>query len=69
MNETNIDQWWPKLKPATRAWLMDNNGDAMPDEVVTEITAAGGVLTAASLSDEDMDWIEAVANGESPKAG
>ena len=27
----SIEQWWPKLKPSTREWLIDNNGDALED--------------------------------------
>lgn len=69
----DIEQWWPRLSEATRAWLIANNGDAVPEPVADEIVAAGGVLTEGSvedgedglyLSDEETDWIEAVANGE-----
>ncbi|SEA62672.1 hypothetical protein [Leifsonia sp. 21MFCrub1.1] len=69
----DIEQWWPTLSEATRAWLITNNGDAVPEPVADEIVAAGGVLTEGSaedgedgvyLSDEETDWIEAVANGE-----
>ncbi len=74
----SIELWWPKMKPSTREWLIDNNGDAVPAEIVAEITAAGGSITSGewwvgesgpagfSLSDEAADWIEAVANGEEP---
>ncbi|TDP99346.1 hypothetical protein AXZ95_3263 [Leifsonia sp. 115AMFTsu3.1] len=72
----DIEQWWPQLSEATRAWLIANNGDAVPEPMADEIVAAGGVLTAGSaedgdagsdglyLSDEETDWIETVANGE-----
>ncbi|GAA2067248.1 hypothetical protein [Leifsonia soli] len=69
----DIEQLWPTLSEATRAWLIANNGDAVPEPVADEVVAAGGVLTEGSaeddedglyLSDEETDWIEAVANGE-----
>ena len=72
----DIEQWWPQLTEATRAWLIANNGDAAPEPMADEIVAAGGVLTAGSaedgdgvaeglyLSDDETDWVEAVANGE-----
>lgn len=75
----SIEQWWPQLKPSTREWLVDNNGDAVPPEVVAEITDAGGSTatdawwvgdngpSGFSFSDEAIDWIEAVGNGESPE--
>lgn len=71
--------WWPKLKLSTREWLIENNGDAVPAEVVTEITEAGvSVISDAwwvgqsgpsgfYISDAATDWIEAVANNEVPE--
>ena len=75
----DIEQWWAQLKPSTRAWLIDNNGDAVPAEIVAEITDAGGSVEADAwwvgesgpsgfyFSDEAIDWIEAVGNGETPE--
>ncbi len=75
-----IEQWWPKLKPSTRDWLIDNNGDVVPAEMVAEITKAGGSVPSDArwvrengssgfyFSDEAVDWIDAVANGEIPEA-
>jgi hypothetical protein len=65
----NIDQWWPKLDPSAREWLIANNGDAVSPEVLRQIAAAGGDLPPDSdgvffLSDEATDWIEATANDE-----
>ena len=69
----------PKVKPATRAWLIENNGDAVPPEIVAEITTAGGLVASGAwwvgesgpsgffISDEAADWIEAIANGEEPE--
>jgi hypothetical protein len=75
----DIEQWWPRLKPSTRDWLIENNGDVVPEEIVTEITHAGGMVTSHEwwvgeidpsgfyFSDEAADWIEAVANDETPE--
>lgn len=69
----SIEDWWPKLKPATQEWLIQNNGDAVSPAVVGEIAEAGGSVASSPsdsyLSDEATDWIEAVANGETPEAG
>lgn len=70
-----IDVWWPRLGEATRAWLIDNNGDVIPEDVIDEIVQAGGTRDAQAwvvtddgltLADDLVDWIEAVANGETP---
>ena len=53
---------------------MQNNGDTVPPEVVEEITRAGGEVATDNdseqsgvyLSDDDVDWIETVANEEEP---
>lgn len=70
-------KWWPDLTEATKAWLIANNGDAIPAPVVDEIVAVGGATDiepdgfgkiesdGVFLSDEATDWIEGVANGES----
>ncbi|MDI3210876.1 hypothetical protein [Arthrobacter sp. AL12] len=74
----SIEQGWPKLKPSTRDWLIANNGDAVPAEVLREIEEAGGSAASGAwwvgergpagfyFPDEAVDWIEAVANGETP---
>ena len=71
-----IEAWWPRLPPETRQWLMANNGDAVPPQVVAVIAAAGGPAATdgwwASLDgspercmpDDAVDWIEAAANDE-----
>lgn len=73
-----IDAWWPKLRPETREWLIANNGDVVPSSIVEEITEAGGpaqtddwwVIDHASdgacMPDEAVDWIEEIANEETP---
>ena len=74
----SLEQWWPKLKPSTREWLIDNNGDAVPAAVLGEIKDAGGSVASGAwwvgengpsgfhFSDEAVDWIDAVGNGETP---
>jgi hypothetical protein len=72
-----IIEWWPNLDADARDWLVAHNGEAVPPEVLTKIVAAGGSVTSNawwvgrggpegfSLSDEAIDWIAAIANGES----
>jgi hypothetical protein len=74
----SMEVWWPRLRQETRDWLIANNGDAVPSPVVEEITRAGGSVatdawwvgengpTGFYLSDPAVDWIEEVANGETP---
>ncbi len=71
-----IEAWWPQLRPETRAWLIANNGDAVPSVIVQEIAALGGpAVDGAWWSDADgasgrtmpdhaVDWVEAAANDE-----
>ena len=72
----DIENWWPKLQPSTRQWLIAHNGEALPPEVAAEVRRAGGTLatdassvdesgaTGSFLPDDAIDWIEAVANEE-----
>jgi hypothetical protein len=62
----NIEEWWPNLRPATREWLLANNGDMIRADVVDELTMAGRSTSTDELADDEVDWIEAVANGEEP---
>ncbi|MBD7994253.1 hypothetical protein H9639_02950 [Arthrobacter sp. Sa2CUA1] len=69
--ETAGTQWWSRLEPATRAWLVSNNGDAVPDGIAAEVLAAGGPAAQPAgggsglyYPDEVIDWIEETANGE-----
>jgi hypothetical protein len=62
----NINEWWPNLRPATRDWLLENNGDTIPADVVDELTMGGRSTSTDQLADDEIDWIEAVANGEEP---
>ena len=69
-----------RLSPSSREWLIANNGDAIPASIVAEIELAGGAITPDAwwvghtgtsglyLSNAAIDWIEEVANGETPQA-
>ena len=77
----SIEAWWPKLTQQSRDYLMENNGDEVSADLVEEITGAGGLISADAwwvgqggpaglyLSDEANDWIDEVANGETPEPG
>ena len=67
LRDVNIEEWWPKMEPATRQWLMANNGDAMPASIVGELIEAGRSARTDQLGDDEIDWIEAVANNEQPR--
>ena len=76
----SMEVWWPALPPETQEWLIAHNGEALPASVIQEITRAGGSVTSDAwwvgendptgfyLSDAATDWIEEVANGETPEA-
>lgn len=71
-------EWWPSLDPGTKDWLIVHNGEALPTRIVAKVVAAGGDVTSNAwwvgeqgsdgfyLSDEAVDWIEAVGNDEGP---
>ena len=73
-----IEQWWTKLQPSTRQWLINNNGDQVPAAIVAEIAEAGGPASDDSwwagqnetpghyFPDDAIDWVEAAANEEEP---
>lgn len=62
----NIEEWWPKLQPATREWLLANNGAEIAARVAAELIKAGRAASRGQLSDDEIDWIEAFANDEEP---
>jgi hypothetical protein len=74
----SIEAWWPRLPADTREWLIRNNGDAVQSKIVEAIERAGGKVTPDAwwvsqygpdglyLSDDAVDWVEAVANDEEP---
>ena len=72
-----IDAWWDQLSSETRDWLMANNGSPVPSAVVKQIERAGGPAISdpwwaasddseVALPDAAVDWVEEIANGESP---
>lgn len=65
------EQWWSKLTPESQTWLIENNGDVVPDTIAREVEAAGGPSASAeapdvpqTFEDDVTDWIEATANRE-----
>lgn len=72
----DMSQVWPRLASSTQTWLIEHNGEPLPDDIV------GAILIATSgqkdprwwaeesregetqLTDEAVDWIEETANGE-----
>ena len=58
----HVERWWPQLSRSTQEWLIANNGDVLAEAVI----AAGGRVEASALSDAETDWIEAMANDETP---
>ncbi len=66
----SVSQWWFQVDVRARDWLIDNNGDSVPAGIASQIEAVGGIVVVGEpLEDDDVDWIEAVANGEVPDAG
>jgi len=73
----DIEQWWPLISADTRRWLIDHNGEPVPDDLAGEIARAGGTVSSEAwwiddvgtdgaliLSDAGVDWIEAAGNDE-----
>ena len=67
---------WPHLAAPTQEWLVEHNGEPLPDDIVKEILTvtagqrdprwwAGDSLDGETqLTDEAVDWIDQTANGE-----
>ena len=74
----DIEEWWAKVGPTTRQWLIDHNGEALPPAVTADIAWVGVAVNAGQrwiersspsgflLSDAAVDWIESVSNQENP---
>lgn len=72
----DFPQIWPLLSTSSRAWLIEHNGEPLPDDLIDEIVSVtGGELNAqwwtgpslegqTQLTDETVDWIETVANDD-----
>ncbi|GAA4485813.1 hypothetical protein GCM10023094_41230 [Rhodococcus olei] len=77
----DVTQWWPRLSPEARDWLVEHNGEPLDPAVAHEILAVNDGVTdpgwwqgdpadgMSELTDDVVDWIEAVANGEGPAGG
>lgn len=75
-----IDSWWPLLSDPSRNWLIEHNGEPLDEGVKAEIFAINDGAADPSwwsgssseglseLTDDAIDWIEAVANEEQPSA-
>lgn len=74
----NLQAWWPLLGQESRDWLIAHNGDALSAAVLEDIARVGRAVPpdeswgverrpdGVFLSDAGVDWIEAVANAETP---
>lgn len=72
----DFPQIWSRLSPSSRAWLIEHNGEPLPDHLVAEVLSVAGrepdtpwwsgpsVEGQTQLTDEAVDWIETVANDE-----
>jgi hypothetical protein len=75
----DLRECWSMLSPLEQQWLLEHNGVKLSGQIVTAIRRAGGSFVADSwwaeagggpsgflLTDEAVDWLEAIANGEIP---
>jgi hypothetical protein len=68
----NISRWWGQLDSDTQTWLIEHNGEPLSPEVekalrdtdIDDSSWAEPSSDGVALADEAIDWIEAVANGE-----
>lgn len=76
INTMDMSQVWPRLATTTQTWLVEHNGEPLPDDILDEIlTVTAGQRDPrwwagdshggeTQLTDEAVDWIDATANGE-----
>ncbi|GAA2495151.1 hypothetical protein [Terrabacter carboxydivorans] len=74
----SIETWWWAVAPETREWLVAHNGEPLPDAVTEDILGVASPVDRDAwwadlddsgrlgLSDAGVDWVEAVANDETP---
>jgi hypothetical protein len=67
---------WSELTPETREWLIADNGESVPENIISAVTRLGGAVGVATywvndpssasvhFTDAVTDWIEQTANGE-----
>jgi hypothetical protein len=72
----DMSEVWPRLSTSTQTWLVEHNGEPLPDDVLGEIlTVTEGQRDPrwwagdshdgeTQLTDEAVDWIEETANSE-----
>ena len=46
MTPMDFPQIWPHLSTSSRSWLIEHNGEPLPDELVTEILRVTGNETS-----------------------
>jgi hypothetical protein len=73
----DFSQIWPLLSNSSRSWLMEHNGEPLPDDLLAEILritggerhdewwAGASAEGQTQLTDDAVDWIETRANDES----
>ena len=74
----SLEVLWPLLRQESRDWLVAHNGETVSGPVLDDLARVGGPVPSdawwvgangpngVDLSDEGIDWVEAVANGEMP---
>jgi hypothetical protein len=72
----DVSEIWPRLSSSTQTWLIEHNGEPLPDDILDEIlTVTSGQQDPrwwardsgqgeTQLSDAAVDWIEETANRE-----
>ena len=38
----DMSQIWPRLTTSTQTWLVDHNGEQLPDDILDEVLSATG---------------------------
>jgi hypothetical protein len=76
INPMDMSEVWPRLVTSTQTWLVEHNGEPLPDDILDEILtvtagqrdprwwAGGSHDGETQLADEAVDWIEETANSE-----
>ena len=74
----SLETWWPHVQQTSRDWLIAHNGEELSQPVVQDIERVAGPLPPQAwwlghvepdgwqLPDAAVDWIEEVANAETP---
>jgi hypothetical protein len=74
MADSSVETWWPKLTPEVQHWLQHHVGDALTEEILEAVVAAGGQPEGEftpgkqdapdryDLTGDDWDWIAVQAH-------